>query len=65
MHSMPYYTYGSTANFLVLGPTVLICISKERHCNENLCGIGNFIIEQVINSYGDFSEGQLNVNVDW
>ena len=24
MYSMPYYTYGSTANFLFLGPTVLI-----------------------------------------
>ena len=26
MYSMPYYTYGSTANFLVLGPTALIYI---------------------------------------
>ena len=26
MYSMPYYTYGSTANFLFLGPTALICI---------------------------------------
>ena len=24
MYSMPYYTYGSTADFLVLGPTALI-----------------------------------------
>ena len=43
-----YYTYGSTANFLFLGPTALIYISKERHCNEDLRGIGNFQIEQVI-----------------
>ena len=26
MYSMPYYTYGSTANFLFLGPTALIYI---------------------------------------
>ena len=37
-----YYTYGSTANFLILGPTALIYISKERRCNEDLRGIGNF-----------------------
>ena len=36
-----YYTYGSTANFLFLGPTALIYISKERHCNEGLRGVGN------------------------
>ena len=45
MYSMPYFTYGSTANFLFLGPTALIYISKERRCNENLCGVGNFKIE--------------------
>ena len=28
MYSMPYYTYGSTTNFLVLGPTALLYISK-------------------------------------
>ena len=43
-----YYTYGSTANFLFLGPTALIYMSKERRCNEDLRGIGNFQIEQVI-----------------
>ena len=26
MYSMPYYTYGSTANFLFLEPIALICI---------------------------------------
>ena len=47
MYSMPYYTYGSTANFLFLGPTALIYIYiyiyiiKERCCNEDLCGVGN------------------------
>ena len=29
MYSMPYYTYGSTANFLFLGPTALIYIIKN------------------------------------
>ena len=41
MYSMPYYTYGSTANFLFLGPTVLIYIYiyiyiKEWRCDEDL-----------------------------
>ena len=48
MYSISYYTYGSTANFLVLEPTVLLYISKERRCDEDLYGIGNFKIEQVI-----------------
>ena len=43
-----YYTYGSTANFLFLGPTALIYISKERRCNDDLRGIGNIQIERVI-----------------
>ena len=43
-----YYTYGSTANFLFLGPTALIYISKERRCNDDLYGVGNFKIERVI-----------------
>ena len=42
MYSMPYYTYGSTANLLFLGPTVLIYISKERCCNEDLHSVGIF-----------------------
>ena len=48
MYSMPYYTYGSTANFLILEPTALICISKERRCDEDQCGVGNLKIERVI-----------------
>ena len=48
MYSMPYYTYGSTANFLFLEPTALIYIAKERRCNEDLHGVGKFNIEQVI-----------------
>ena len=50
MYSMPYYTYGSTANFLFLGPTanIYIYISKERRCNEDQHGVGNFKIERVI-----------------
>ena len=50
MYSMPYYTYGSTANVLFLEPTALIYnyISKERHCNEDLRGVGNFKIERII-----------------
>ena len=43
-----YYTYGSTDNFLFLGPTALIYISKERRCNEGLRGVGILKIEQVI-----------------
>ena len=30
MYSMPYYTYGSTANFLVLEPTALIYIYQKN-----------------------------------
>ena len=48
MCSMPYYTYGSTAYFLVLEPTVLIYISKEQCCKKDLRGVGNFKIERVI-----------------
>ena len=49
MYSMPYYTYGSTANFLVLEPTVLIyIISKERCCNEDQRGVGNLKMGRVI-----------------
>ena len=43
-----YYTYGSTANFLFLGPTALIYVSKEQRCNERLRGVGISKIEQVI-----------------
>ena len=45
MYSMPYYTYGSTANFLVLEPTTFIYISKERRCDEDLHGIRKYNIE--------------------
>ena len=46
MYSMPYYTYGSTANLLVLEPTALLYnISKEQRRNEDLHGVGNFKIE--------------------
>ena len=48
MYSMPYYTNGSTANFLFLEPTALIYISKERRCNEELHAVGNFKIEHII-----------------
>ena len=30
MYSMPYYTYGSTANRLFVGPRVLICIYQKN-----------------------------------
>ena len=30
MYSMPYYTYGSTANFLFLGHTALIYIYQKN-----------------------------------
>ena len=47
MYSMLYYTYGSTANILVLEPTALsyIYISKERRCDEDQRGVRNFLIE--------------------
>ena len=48
MYSMPYYTYGSSANVLVLEPTALIYISKERRCDEDLRGVEIFLIERVI-----------------
>ena len=48
MYSMPYYIYGSTANLLVVEPTALIYISKERRCDEDQCGVGKFKIERVI-----------------
>ena len=47
---MPYYTYGSRANFLFLESTALLYISKERCCNEGLRGVGKFKIERVIAS---------------
>ena len=43
--SMAYYIYDSTAS---LGSIVLICISKERRCNEELRGVGNVEFEPVI-----------------
>ena len=50
MYSMPYYTYGSTANFLVLKPTayIYVIISKERRCDKDQRGVGDFKIERVI-----------------
>ena len=45
MYSMSYYTYGSTANFLVLEPTALIFISKEMRSNGDLRGVNLFLIE--------------------
>ena len=44
MYSMPYYTYGSTANFLFLEPTVLIYVyQKNERCNEDQRGVGNLL----------------------
>ena len=50
VHSVQYAIlhFGSTANLLFLGPTALIYISKERRCNEDQHGVGNFKIERVI-----------------
>ena len=52
MYSMPYYTYGSTANFLILGPAALIYIYiynyiyiYKTRCNEDVRGVGNLKIE--------------------
>ena len=41
--SMAYHAYDSTANFLSLGSTMLICISKERRCKEDLRGVRKWI----------------------
>ena len=41
---------------------IYIYISKEQRCNKDQRGVGNFKIERELDSYGDFSEGQLNVN---
>ena len=63
MYSMSYYTYGSTANFLFLEPTALIYISKEWRCNERIYVVLEVLkLNELLDSYGDFSEGQLNVN---
>ena len=43
-----YYAYGSTANFLAIGPMALICISKERRCRAELREVRNCKIERVI-----------------
>ena len=48
MYSMPYYTYGGTANFFFRAYSTYIYISKEQRCNEDLRGVGNFKIELVI-----------------
>ena len=47
MYSMPYYTYDSTANFLFLDPTALICIDQKNGAVMRIYvrGVGNFIIE--------------------
>ena len=39
--------YDSTTNFLPLGSTVLVCISKEGRCKEDRCGNGNFEFDPV------------------
>ena len=36
--------------------------TKERRCNEDLRGVGIFKLNELLDSYGDFSEGQLNTN---
>ena len=45
--SMAYYAYDSTANFLSLGSTVLIYLSKERGCKKELRSVGNFEIRKL------------------
>ena len=48
MYSMPYYTYGSTANF-VLEPTVLIIIYIYIYIkNGAVTRINMVLVEQVI-----------------
>ena len=46
--SMAYYAYDNTINFLSLGSTVFICISKEWRCKKKLRSVGNFEFEPVV-----------------
>ena len=39
-----------------------MCKSKERHCKEQLHGVEILNMNKQRGSYGDFSEGQLNMN---
>ena len=48
VNGMPNYAYGSTANFLSLGPMALICISKERRSYAYPRGVGISKIEREI-----------------
>ena len=43
---MPFHAVGHSFPYELL--TALIYIAKERRCNEDLRGIGNFQIERVI-----------------
>ena len=51
MYSMPYYTYGSTANFLFLGPTAFIKKLYQKNDavihNDAQRGFRNVKIERV------------------
>ena len=37
MYSMPYYTYGSAANFLFLEPTVRVYIHQKNSAVTKMC----------------------------
>ena len=58
-----YYTYGSTANFLFLGPTALIYIYQKNGVVTRIYVVLEILkLNKYLDSYGDFSEGQLNAN---
>ena len=48
MYSMQYYTYGNTANFLFLEPTVLIYIYQKNGAVTRINSLRNLKIERVI-----------------
>ena len=58
-----YYTYGSTPNFLFLGPTALIYIYQKNGAVTRIYMVlENLKLNKYLDSDGDFSEGQLNAN---
>ena len=67
MYSMPYYTYGSTANFLFSGPTVLIYKLYQKIGAVTRINVVLEIkkLNELLDSYSDFSECQLNANGLW
>ena len=62
MYSMPYCTYDSTANILVLEPTALYVYQTNGTVTRIYVVLEILKLNEKLDSYGDFSEGQLNAN---